>query len=318
MHPSVFGVRVEDLGLAIFFSISGFMIVQSWDRTPVVAKYLWHRSLRLFPALWVNLLVVTLVLGPLLTTNVRTYVASIDTYAYLGSTAALMAMYELPGVFDTSVHDALRVSTVNGSLWSLGVEWCCYLGVVLLSRGAGRYRQGVFVCAFIAVASVSAFTALPKGGSDAAIVVCFFAAGCFFSAFKSSFTGRTGLTCAGGVVGGWALCWALLPEFAQLWAWLCVPPLAILVGRMRTPVLVHAARFGDLSYGVYLWSFVVQQIIIQLVGNDKIIFAITLTLILSLLLAWASWHWIEHPALQRKHHKPWTLRATGSPRTSHP
>ena len=55
------------LGVYIFFSISGYLVAQSWERDPSVIRFLIRRLLRIFPGLFVCTILSVLVLGPLLT-----------------------------------------------------------------------------------------------------------------------------------------------------------------------------------------------------------------------------------------------------------
>ena len=39
------------LGVLIFFTISGYLITESWDRDPNLSRFIARRMLRIFPAL---------------------------------------------------------------------------------------------------------------------------------------------------------------------------------------------------------------------------------------------------------------------------
>jgi len=123
------------LGVLIFFTISGYLVSQSWARDPSLPRFLARRALRIFPALAVCTLLSVLVLGPLLTTlPLADYFASPHTVGYLRNIALYIGYY-LPGVFE---HNRVA-NAVNGSLWSLPVEFAMYLviaavGVLRASR----------------------------------------------------------------------------------------------------------------------------------------------------------------------------------------
>jgi peptidoglycan/LPS O-acetylase OafA/YrhL len=51
----------------VFFTISGYLISESWDRVPNLARFFARRALRIFPALIVCTVLSIIVLGPLLT-----------------------------------------------------------------------------------------------------------------------------------------------------------------------------------------------------------------------------------------------------------
>jgi peptidoglycan/LPS O-acetylase OafA/YrhL len=77
--------------------------------------------------------------------------------------------------------------------------------------------------------------------------------------------------------------------------------LAIKVAFTKIPILRCLTARGDLSYGLYIYAFPVQQSIVHFWGqylNWIEVFGISLTI--SLMLASASWHFIEMPALRLK------------------
>jgi peptidoglycan/LPS O-acetylase OafA/YrhL len=59
-------------------------------------------------------------------------------------------------------------------------------------------------------------------------------------------------------------------------------------------------RFGDYSYGLYLWGFPVQQTVLHLWPTMTAMQNTTISLPLALGLGVLSWHLIEEPALKLK------------------
>ena len=65
----------------------------------------------------------------------------------------------------------------------------------------------------------------------------------------------------------------------------------------------HIAKYGDLSYGIYIWHFPVVQTFISLhLFDSRPIVALCLLILTVLLLALLSWHLIEKPFLGNKSH----------------
>src|SRR5688572_1487341 len=115
------------IAVDVFFVISGFLIAASLERNRLT-HYLAARALRIFPAQIVCVLLCVFVLGPLLTT-VADYWSSPQTWKYLWKNITLgRTQYFLPGVFE-----ALPSKAVNGSLWSLPIEFRLYLLLGLLA-----------------------------------------------------------------------------------------------------------------------------------------------------------------------------------------
>lgn len=291
--PRFFGIPVHTLGVAVFFCVSGYLVEGSWLRRPCAGGFLRNRCLRIFPGLVAVVLVTVFLLGPLVTNTGLEYFQKPQTYQYLLS-ITLDAQYFLPGVFRDAVHAS---RAVNGSLWSLGVEFICYL--VVLGAGLALRQRGYVIFAILAVLCAAATFAPEESPLDAlkpaASMVVFFAAGAILSAVKPSVRTLASMTIAGIVV--WLGIAIALPSVAILGAWVTLPGLVILVGRSTTPGLRSAARFGDLSYGIYLWAFPVQQLVLHYFGHVPLALNLILVFALTLPLAFISWHLIERRAL---------------------
>lgn len=131
----ILGNSVESLAVKVFFVISGYLISESWLRDPQINRFLIRRALRIFPALIVVVLLSVLVLGPLATTlSIAGYFGNISVLMYLKN-IFLYPVYYLPGVFQSNPYPI----AVNGSLWSLPVEFSMYLltPLLLLNVGGG-------------------------------------------------------------------------------------------------------------------------------------------------------------------------------------
>jgi peptidoglycan/LPS O-acetylase OafA/YrhL len=82
---------------------------------------------------------------------------------------------------------------------------------------------------------------------------------------------------------------------------LLVSPLVVLAGRGSWPVLRSAGRYGDFSYGIYLWACPVQQVLVLWLGKQTPFMMLTaLSLVCTFVLAWLSWHFVESRALRLK------------------
>ena len=120
------------LGVYIFFIVSGYLIAASWEQDPSLPRFFARRALRIFPGLWVCVLLTLFLLGPLLTTRgLPAYFTDWRTWRYLGN-LGLYTSYYLPGVFETVRYP----NAVNGSIWTLPIEFLMYLVVA----GAGVLR----------------------------------------------------------------------------------------------------------------------------------------------------------------------------------
>jgi peptidoglycan/LPS O-acetylase OafA/YrhL len=297
------GLAISGLGVLIFFSLSGYLVTNSLQRDSNVVAFLANRSLRIFPALIVIVALTTYVLGPAMTTlNVREYFQSWLLQHYMKG-IALYVSYQLPGVFEGNIYR----SAVNGSLWSLPAEFLCYFiiaGIGLLPR---RCLGPCLVIGFLVTASLNLYLPYYEGpkiiyySTDpfqwATVAVCFFV-GALYSAFRVPLRLWIGVAAAGVLAG---ISWILPLVAWSVLVWVMLPYLILSLGIQFTPVLRRWGRFGDFSYGMYLYSFPITQTIIAIYHNriDARILLIEVTA-LSVGCAFLSWHLVEKRALKFK------------------
>src|SRR5499425_3624197 len=76
------------VGVFVFFAISGFLVTQSFEQTGHPLRFLAKRALRIFPGLFVALLLSALVLAPIVSTlQPSAYFSRAEPYEYvLGNT----------------------------------------------------------------------------------------------------------------------------------------------------------------------------------------------------------------------------------------
>lgn len=111
------------IAVSIFFFYGGFLIMKSMEQKKYAKEYFKARCIRIFPELWIVILLSVFVLGPLVTElNLLEYLTNEKTYLYLLN-GLLIPIHSLPGVF---LHNKYN-STVNGALWTLPVEFVCYI-----------------------------------------------------------------------------------------------------------------------------------------------------------------------------------------------
>ena len=290
--PRAGGIPLHTLGLYVFFTISGYLITSSWNRRPDLPSFLRNRALRILPALAAVVLLTATAIGPLATElTLREYLATPQTWLYL-SGVLLVPHYELPGVFATHASSA-----VNGSLWTLGIEACCYLATAFLGVLLRRFAWvGSLILGIAAIALALQPAGAPLESLRAVGAVCsYFAIGALASHLRVNRRQFPTLLIAGLVVG-----WLVLGEFmapvATTLAWAVVPA-AVLAVALRSR---ESSSGIDVSYGVYLWGYPIQQLVIQVNPDLPVTFSVALTILATLAVATLSWHHLEAPALGLK------------------
>ncbi len=170
-HPEPFaeltGVTLGEVGVVMFFAMSGFLIAKSWTDEPQPGRYFFKRALRLLPALVVAVAFTTLIVGPLFTELPLTdYFTDPETWIYLIRASLLVTIAgQLPGVFEDNVYP----EAVNGSLWTLPLEAGCYVMIVVLGLiGVLQRRALLGAAAAVVLLALTPLSPLPDGISHTA------------------------------------------------------------------------------------------------------------------------------------------------------
>ncbi|MGR9155146.1 acyltransferase family protein [Rhizobium leguminosarum] len=305
-HSGLWGHAIATVGVLIFFGLSGYLVAQSWERDPAYISFIAKRSLRIFPALTLCVLLSVFVLGPILSiVPAGEYFQNPNTQNYLWN-IALLPRYNLPGVFADNTYP----HAVNGSLWSLPVEFACYLLIAFLAFGRRKARPlAILLLCFLLFGISSWYSHLYQGaqivvwGTDlgqATSIMPFFMVGALLCVLRDRIALRWDV----------ALAMALALTALQLFVpsfpidqitWIFVPYIVLTIGWARTPVLRRFGRFGDPSYGMYLYAFPVQQTLVHLSGNTIDFVTLTfLTTVIVAVLGLLSWHLLEKPAMTLK------------------
>lgn len=302
--PGWWGVPFARIGLDIFFAISGYMVTGSWQRTPNLLRFLAKRALRIFPGLIACVLVTAYVLGPRLSSlPLRAYLHNGEVLKYLQNLWLFQRLY-LPGVFDgLREHGA-----VNGSLWSLFPEVLCYLTVPLLALLPSRARLWALGIVGVLAGVVGmwmfyGYDGLPFVFYNTDVKYMLVEVPFFFIGGLYRLLGDRipNFYRADFAVLGYSLNWMVSSWFSW-WnlpiEWVTLPYMALCFGRMSMPVVRRAGRFGDFSYGMYLYAFPVQQIVLGAMPWNE--YPITTCMVLTVPFAVLSWHLVEAPALRWK------------------
>jgi len=299
VEPSFFGMTtLGGAGVSIFFFLSGLLVWTSWTRDPDLWRFFLKRSLRIFPALWITVLLSVFLFGPVVSSfDFWDYFESSETREYLNN-AFLIVRYDLPGVFEENPYPY----AVNGSFWTLPAEFLCYVSVAVVGSLALMHRSGLVGGLFLALLAAE-FGSHYFGSHLAANfeMAAFFWWGVWYGYMSSDSVTRlkwnwmiTAFAMlvfvsigARGVDRTVMLVFAAaLVMLAQRWTW---------GARVTDPV-------GDLSYGMYIFAFPVQQWLAQTASGHERSFGLTLMLAFALTagLSYVSWHLIEKRALRFK------------------
>lgn len=296
-------------GVSVFFSLSGYLVMQSWQRKPVMGKFLLKRFKRIFPGLTVVVLILAFVYGPLLTTlSLKNYFNHPQLLTFL-RLILLMGNDRLPNV----LHQNPFPDAVNSSLWTLKYEFLMYILLAILSTRLAKIPAIIAItCLIFGLLNVLLFFAphyfiLPNQLSMLNDPVKFLVGfgGVFFTGSVIALYRR--LILAKPVYFFLALSTLCLSCYFQLGAicvWCLLPYCIILFGEKAPAFLLKLNPKYDLSYGVYIYAFPLQQLAVYLYGSDRnwsdLLFNSGFALLLTLLFAFFSWTCIESPFLKNR------------------
>jgi peptidoglycan/LPS O-acetylase OafA/YrhL len=121
-----------------FFALSGFLVYGSYLRAPSLKTFIANRARRILPAYSFIILLCAFGLVGLSTLPAAEYFTSWHWWRYLLSNLTFLNFLcpDLPGVFSGN-----EMTAVNGSLWTLKVEWMLYLTVPLVAWLIAKLRR---------------------------------------------------------------------------------------------------------------------------------------------------------------------------------
>lgn len=303
-HQMTFGT----LGVAIFFIISGFLIFQSYTHAPNILVYTKARCLRIFPALIVVLVLTTFIFGPLMTElSMTEYFHSPLIYTYLSGVLLFPVYYDLPGVFAHNPYPNI----VNGSLWTIPYEVVCYillaiLGIMRILRFSWILLLSLLM---IFIFRLIWFDVSPELQNQLKIwfyglglgktieLGSYFLAGMVIYAYRDRIVLHYYLAILSIII----LLLATIFGGLQAWFLLAGSYLIIYIGFAPWLRCHNFARYGDFSYGIYIYAFPIQQSLVYFSGaNWHPLLNALLTIPLVLICAFLSWHLVESKALRLK------------------
>lgn len=281
------------LAVKMFFFLSGLVVANSLLEKRSLAQFMTARLFRIWPALTVVVLVCALAIGPVVSSLPwGEYMQAPETWSYVRKNLLMQLQYELPGVFTGRENRAM-----NGSLWSIPYEVDAYIVLAaLFALGLHRHR-------WLATAVVCLIILDPLTGN------------------RLLFTWRTPHL----AIDSLAPCFAfgvLLALWRDKVYVSAKPALGMLIlflalrQNPHAPYLFYAALFlgllylcsrpavvalrlpADVSYGIYLWGWPVQQLLALHFPEQGIGFHRGATMVLAAVIGTMSWYAVEKPAIR--------------------
>jgi peptidoglycan/LPS O-acetylase OafA/YrhL len=292
------------LAVGGFFVLSGFLITRSYESTPSLGRFVWHRFLRIFPGYWVCLAIVAFGFASLAFAHEHGMAFPLFSSGDSGSSyvfgnaalfirqegiAGLLAGLPFPFVFD-------------GSLWTLQYEFLCYLLIGALGI-SGVFRRAPAAVAIISLWLFFIYAGLLREYATHGMPIAlnllslfvYFGFGASAYLFRERIPMRSWIAAAAAA----GLIFGLVLQPAAL---LVAPSMSYLTlyAAMNLPVRSFDRRI-DLSYGLYIYAFPVAQLLsLYRVNQLGFLPYLAAGSSIAVALAAASWFGVERPCLSLK------------------
>ncbi len=300
------------LAVDCFMVISGFFIAGSALREKNVLRFLANRALRIWPALICALAFTALIVGGLV------YDGPYSEYLRIPTDGPLSYMHRW-GTFNipggqwniTGVFTGNPAQGVNISLWTIKHEVSLYLVIAVLMLLGLKRQKAVYWLLYLSflalhilfhyhhiqlwdLRSVQAWVLNTWNYDRTTRTAAFFFAGTLIRLYQDRLPRRGAaalISFAALIIG------CMLGHGRQVFL-LAGPYLVWYLGTSEK--CGSFARYGDLSFGLYVYSYPVQQLLLHFFPAITPVVHFAATLLIVLPIAALSWHFIEKPALSLK------------------
>lgn len=310
-------------GVPLFFILSGFLIYKSCDKVfrenKLLREYFLNRILRIIPAIYFYLVLTTISLFIFGVISIEDMNSGF--IYWVASTILLVPVYH------PSIFGEFGVGVVNGSLWTIPVEFSFYLILPLFIyfKYKSNFKNMISVMIIVALIVMVGDKLVGQSFGSSEPPIWYKLIG--VSVFPSLYYFAAGVLFA----GIWdilkhslskallSLLFYILSKYiinTDLNAIIIVLDIISVVSLgyfviwfgFHAPKVFYrfTSKIGDLSYGIYIWHMVVINYFLFWNINEKIqgTSLILLVVLITFILGWISWYIVEKPALK---FKPYTL-----------
>lgn len=294
----LWGRSLASTAVDVFFVVSGFLICASFIQRKSLWIFAEARILRILPGLVVAV-IFSILIGALVTTEpLVNYFTSPSTTSFFVHNATLLSgiQFDLPGVFLNNPYPG----SVNGSLWTLPIEvrmyfWLAVLGSLTLLQSEKVFNLFfLLICLMYVQAPVGTFM-LARDAEELRLGMLFLM-GSFLYVNKH----RISLGFGGMLMLVVLTYFTRQSGFAPYIKSIMLTYFVLLVALHPKLNLPSIDRWGDVSFGLYIYAFPVQQTVAYFLPGVRPLQMFAIASFITLILAISSWHFIEKPALSLK------------------
>jgi peptidoglycan/LPS O-acetylase OafA/YrhL len=281
------------LAVKIFFFISGLVVTNSCLQHSSLVYFIISRLFRIMPALIFICLITVFIFGPLLTNlNTHTYFSSLDNLIYIRDNLVFKTHYLLPGVFENNYFP----NTINGSLWSLKFEVKYYLYLCTFFFISKKYRRKYLTLILL---TIILYSFIPEEGlyftrknTEISLLPMAFSLGVILAI--NSFISIANLKYM-ALLSFLSFFIFKQTYFAENFLVIGACLLILYVSSLQT-VLKWKPKY-DISYGIYLWGFLIQQTMVNYFGTIYAGFHFVSSLLITIIFSFISYLYVEKPTM---------------------
>ena len=293
-------------GVRIFFLISGYLIVKSLLRSPSGLIYFYKRALRIFPGLIVAVTITVVLFGPLATSlPMAVYFTTTETYTYFINIFLYRTQLDLPDAF-SSVN---KTAQINGSLWTLVYEFTFYIALYFsLLVGVLRSRWLILsICILLIAAEIllknnpMMDNYYPSVNMQVHVFIEFsiyFSIGVLYHLFQKEIVFTTSWGYLATIVFFCIIIFT--PDAYNKTVNYFLLPYIIFFFSFIKGRLNDFGKYGDYSYGCYIYAFPIQQLIFYYCAPLQTWLFLFFSLLAVAPFAYFSWNFVESPMLKLK------------------
>ena len=277
-----------------FFVISGFLIAKSYENSNTLKTYIYKRIKRIVPAYFFVIIFCALSFCFISTLSISDYFGSIQFWKYLLANLTFQNYLEpcLPGVFENNL-----ICAVNGSLWTIKIEEAFYLLLPLFFLITKSRKSRIHILGIVTyIISISYFNyfisedmyriakQLPGALAFFTVGILLYKNIVFFTRWKHHLI----LPC-------------LLLFFLEQYVFnthILKPAaygfMVFYIG-YNFKFLNNFGKYGDLTYGIYIYHFPLIQVFVYLGfwDNYNPFLVSAFLMLLVVILSFLSWHFLE-------------------------
>ena len=291
----------SSIGVKGFFIISGFLVAKSYTNTPTLKGYFIKRVKRILPAYIAVLLISVITLSCFTRIVFLDYFTNINMYKYLGWNLFFLNFMHpcLPGLFENNL-----LCAVNGSLWTLKVEEGFYIVLPLIFYIIKKSKKPFLILGSLYILSLLYWFLMdfylnnPLLAKQLPGYLAYFVTGIFlFLNFDFVLKNKKKLLFV-------SILLLIISNFSDFQIDVFYPAAfgsIIIILAYNLPILNNFGKYGDFTYGLYIYHFPIIQLFRQynLFERYNPILMAFFVILITLLFAIFSWFFIEKRFLDR-------------------